>query len=154
VLNHSNVTLDGRRYLIVHLSDFNLNVTLTRTPRRTCKAYLKLQQHRQCLCVKRHLVSEQNIRLERLAMRWVIGQTLVDEGTLPWFTTASHALDSNPVQHSRIVVTTARTCGNLKRDNYYGCLMKCGRRIHLLDSRQKFILLQFKYCGMLRPVDC
>jgi len=92
---------------LLHLSDFNLNITLTKMPRRTCKAYLKLQQHRQCLCVKRHLVSEQNIRLERLAMHWVIRQTLVDEGTLPQFTIPSHALDLNPVQHSRIVVTTA-----------------------------------------------
>jgi len=123
-------------------------------PRRTCKTYLKLQQHRQCLCVKRHFVSEQNIRLERLATRWVIGQTLVDEGTLPRFSIPSHALDSNPVQHSRIVVTTARTCGNLKRDNYYGYTMKCGRWIHLWDSWHKHILLQFKSCGMLRPVDC
>jgi len=139
---------------LLHLSDFNLDVTLTRISRRTCKGYLKLQQHRQCLCVKRHLISEQNIRLERLAMHWVIGQTLVDEGTLPRFTIPSHALDSNPVQHSRIVVTTARTCGNLKRDNYYGYMMECGRWIHLWDSRQKYILLQFKSCGMLRPVDC
>lgn len=139
---------------LLHLGDFNLNVTLTRTPRQTCKAYLKLQQHWQCLCVKRHLVSEQNIRLERLAMRWVIGQTLVDKGTLPRFTIPSHALDSNPVQHSCIVVTTTRTCGNLKCDNYYGYMMKCGRWIHLWDSRQKFILPQFKFCGMLRPVDC
>jgi hypothetical protein len=33
-------------------------------------------------------------------------------------------------------------------------MMKCGRWIHLWDSRQKFILPQFKFCGMLRPVDC
>jgi hypothetical protein len=96
-------------------------------PRRTDKAYLKLQQHGQCLGVKRHLISEEDIGLERLALRWVIRQTLVDEGTIPRFIIPSHALDSNPVQHSRIIVTTSRTRGNLKRDDYCGHMMKCSR---------------------------